>query len=146
MKTWTMPTIGVEEFAANEHVAACSWEGDYLHISCGLGHEPGADFTSPSHSYGDTCSNAITISGANWNSFSTKGTWFGSNGLYVHVHGANMTPDDYVGDHVYYVYRIKRGDEYWLIWDTYTWNGRSYGSPRPEKCRTKMGASGNPES
>ena len=64
MKQWLRPQVQIDQYVANEYISSCSWQGDSLVITCGLGHEPGSDFTSPSHSYGETCYDTLTIAGA----------------------------------------------------------------------------------
>ena len=145
MKTWTMPRIEIEAYAVNEYVAACDWSGSSLIISCEQGHGTGADWSNPTHDYiSGACSSTVIISGTNWNSFNKRGTWYSSDGEFMHVGGANVVPDENHGDYVYYVYTTTHAGETWLIWDTYRWQRGEY-REEVQKHRTRYG-SGNPES
>ena len=147
---WTMPSVEVEGFAANEYVAACSWEGGYLNIDCEYVDDTASAFTSPTHGYlsGSTCDQSIRVSAEQWNQFRTRGAWFGSNGTWVNTtNGNNNTPDDYQGDYVYYVYTKKRGKETWVIFSIYHWTGRDYWLSNSDgNHRVLYGKSGNPDS
>lgn len=150
MKTWTMPKVVIEEYAANDYVAACSWDpsGNII-ISCAFSQ--GENWSNPTHDYvSGTCTDTMVISGATWSTFKRKGTWFGSNGTWSAAGGANNLPNENVGEHVYYCYVTTHGGKDYLIWDTYTWRNGSYdpgySNPAVQKHRTGMGAGGNPES
>ena len=83
MKTWTMPRIDVEAFAANEHVAACTVSGGSITISCDWHGE--TDNTPTHQSSTANCGTSFTIPLSAWEAAmgnANNGTmaWIDTNG------------------------------------------------------------------
>ncbi len=119
MKTWTMPRIAIEGYAANEYVAACETDtSGIIHITCDSHRDSNGHVTSIAgdkhhldNYSGANCPATLAIPVSEWSKFTTKKAWFDSSGKLV------STGMGAPGDEVYY-YVEKRNDG--IVWDKYT--------------------------
>ncbi len=127
MKTWTMPHIRIEGFAANEYVAACSIADGMLTIECDS--ENGSQWTSGGsyrHTSIPDCGETVTMTTSGWaNIKDNANVWTDK---YGNVLGkVDFEAPDYeqgMETTIYNMHYSKSKKIYY--WHVATYNGRQY--------------------
>ena len=129
MKTWTMPRMIVETYAANEYVASCSDAGEgYINLTCSASS---ARLNPPinsqlTHADVDSCTVTIKLTADSVYKLGSNQKFVSDQGYYE-----DTIPRDYVGN-MYWANKAQANDgsgRYVIVWQSVRWTGSEYQTP-----------------